>query len=377
MPDRVMQGANHMRRILIIRRDNIGDMILTTPLIHALRRQMHDAHIAVLGTSYNAPVLMGNMDIDAIHTYTKAKHTGSLFSALKARWQEARLFWQLRRAHFTDIVLAELGYHPRNVRLAQFIKAGRAGSRIIGFEDENATDQAARGRGLDVVIFKPDFQDMHYARLGFLLAGAFGIDTSLSNIPPCRVVPDRPSAVPVERIPSGADTSGLARLRIGLHMSARKPSQRWSAEAFTSLAKLLSAPGASAECGRPVELVLFWSPGSEDNLMHPGDDAKAATVGALLRDAGIGFTARPTSTLRDLIDRVAEVDVMVCADGGAMHVAAGLGKPIVALFGDSDIAHWHPWGVDYRALQAPSRNVMHISPVEVYDALREICATLR
>jgi len=44
-----------------------------------------------------------------------------------------------------------------------------------------------------------------------------------------------------------------------------------------------------------------------------------------------------------------------------MHVAAGLGKPIVCLFGQSTAARWHPWGPAYELLQMPSMEVKDIS----------------
>ena len=44
-------------RILVIRRDNIGDLACTTPLIDGLRARWPDAHLAALVTTYNAEVL--------------------------------------------------------------------------------------------------------------------------------------------------------------------------------------------------------------------------------------------------------------------------------------------------------------------------------
>jgi ADP-heptose:LPS heptosyltransferase len=44
-----------------------------------------------------------------------------------------------------------------------------------------------------------------------------------------------------------------------------------------------------------------------------------------------------------------------------MHVAAGLGKPIVCLFGQSSAERWHPWGTAYALLQMPSMQVKDIS----------------
>ena len=61
-------------KVLIIRRDNIGDLICTTPLFEAIRRQYPEAYIAALVNSYNAPAIQGNPHLDAIFAYTKGKH---------------------------------------------------------------------------------------------------------------------------------------------------------------------------------------------------------------------------------------------------------------------------------------------------------------
>jgi len=60
-------------RILVIRRDNIGDLVCTTPLIFALRERFPFAHIAALVNTYNEPVLSGNAAIDAVYTCEKRK----------------------------------------------------------------------------------------------------------------------------------------------------------------------------------------------------------------------------------------------------------------------------------------------------------------
>ena len=62
---------NRSPRILIIRRDNIGDLICTTPLLHAARRQFPEAYIAVLASSYNVAVLDRNPDVDDVFVFLK------------------------------------------------------------------------------------------------------------------------------------------------------------------------------------------------------------------------------------------------------------------------------------------------------------------
>ncbi len=65
-------------------------------------------------------------------------------------------------------------------------------------------------------------------------------------------------------------------------------------------------------------------------------------------------------------------DIVVCADGGASHLAAALGKPVVCLFGDSDVRRWRPWGVPQRVLQPPTRKVSDIPPEDVAAALKSL-----
>ncbi len=133
--------------------------------------------------------------------------------------------------------------------------------------------------------------------------------------------------------------------------------------------------------------MLLWSPGAEDNPLHPGDDAKAQDVlkkvgadslcvpGIPLRGQ-VTVMARPTQTLPELIAALGECNALICADGGAMHLAAGLGLPIVCLFGNSGAARWRPWGVPYRLLQKPSCNVADIGVDEVVSAFTGLRAVI-
>ena len=123
------------RRILIVRRENIGDLILTTPLIRAIRSSMPEAVIAALVNSYNAPVLADNTDIDIVYVYQTGKHADSWLALVRARLAQAAQLWLLRKQKFDDVLLPDPSYSARNIRMAKFILGGRAGTRIIGFEE--------------------------------------------------------------------------------------------------------------------------------------------------------------------------------------------------------------------------------------------------
>jgi ADP-heptose:LPS heptosyltransferase len=59
---------------------------------------------------------------------------------------------------------------------------------------------------------------------------------------------------------------------------------------------------------------------------------------------------------------------MIMADGGAMHIAAALNRPIIALFGDSNPLKWRPWGVPHIVLQENTNHVQDIKTSSIVKA---------
>src|SRR3954469_7689060 len=106
MPERPA-AASDRPRILVIRRDNIVVLVCATPLFSALPRLYPRSHIAALVNSYNAGVLAGNPDVDAVHAYTKLKHRVAGESWLGTLIATLRLFRTLREPRFDHVILAK------------------------------------------------------------------------------------------------------------------------------------------------------------------------------------------------------------------------------------------------------------------------------
>ena len=339
-------------RILVIRRDNIGDLVCTTPLLTLLRRYYPAAHIAALVNSYNAPVLRGNPDIDELFVYVKGKHADGGRHVLSAWIGKWRLMRAVRARHFDLAILATAVPTRGWLRLAKACGTRHVLAAVpVG---------GAVPREIDLPVWRDErFEGRHTVEQTALLLTPLGI----AEAPPLLTL--RPDPALSERMAEALRAAGSfhGNLVLGIHISARKPRQRWPEERFSLLmAALHSATG----CG----FALFWAPGTPDDPRHPGDDDKAVTI--LRATRGLPMCPLPSRTLDELIAGLSIADLLICSDGGAMHLAAALGKPILCFFGNSDAQTWRPWGVPHRVLQPASQNVSDVTVEQARDAALEL-----
>ena len=86
-----------INKILVIRVDGIGDLLNTTPAIALLRENYPSAEITVLARPLNAPVLIGNPDVDRVLIFDRdGKHRGL--------WARCQFYRELRRERFQLVV---------------------------------------------------------------------------------------------------------------------------------------------------------------------------------------------------------------------------------------------------------------------------------
>ncbi|WP_286236634.1 glycosyltransferase family 9 protein [Neptuniibacter halophilus] len=332
-----------MKQILVVRRDNIGDLVCTTPMLTLLRQRYPDAEITLLACSYNAPILENCPDIDDLCFYVKAKHRGtrSRFSIYLERF---RLLRRLRRKQIDLAILATPSPDRHGLKLAR--QAGAA--RIIGVDDGSL--------GIKDAVTPDSLEGLH----------------QVEKI--CRIAGFKDKAIPALSLAATPEeqqyarqqlaNSGATQLEQGIaafHISARKACNQWPAEKF---AELINAYRAGSD--RPV--MLLWSPGSQHDPQHPGDDEKLEQL-LQLTDQVDNIIPFRTENLRQLVGALSLAQIMVCSDGGAMHVASGLGVPVVALFGYPGADQWRPWG---------QHRIMHKEPLtdltsaEVLDAMQQL-----
>ncbi len=300
-------------RILVVQLADIGDLVLSTPALAALRDCFPDAHVALLTTPHSAPLVEGTGLVDEIIPFEK-----HVFDSPKALLSPANLSrmqalsFRLRRGNFDTILF----FHHFTTRFgAQKFAAlaMAAGSkRRVGLDN---------GNGFFLTDRLPDegFGAQHQARYWLNLVGLLGADTSA-----------RPAQVAIAEdlsfLPAAIQPKfETDRIRIAIHPGSGGFSlaRRWDADKFAAVADALYKEF-------DAEIILVG-----------GESDDVGSVRAAMRNKPVDMSGR--TNLPQLAAVLEACDLFIGSDGGVMHIAAAVGTPVVAIFGPSNPDAWRPW----------------------------------
>ena len=247
-----------------------------------------------------------------------------------------------------DIAIGCGAYSPR---LARYTLLTGAKTRI-GYLKKGME----KSKLYNMPLYEPE-KKLHEVEKTYNLLAPLGINGEPSGL---RMLPDN---VEVNKVKEFLNSAGFLKENplIAFHISSRRPENRWPAQRFIELANLISANYAS-------NILLLWSPGSEKNVYHPGDDEKAEIIIKALNPTPAAYK---TTSLRELIAALSVSSLVVCCDGGAMHIAAALGKPIVTIWGSTSPDSWAPWGTRHIILKK-NRNAADISVEDAFTAVSKL-----
>jgi exopolysaccharide biosynthesis WecB/TagA/CpsF family protein len=310
--------------LLIIQLADIGDLVLSTPALAALRIAHPKAHITVLTTAHAASVLQGTSLADDVITFDK--HTFDSPRALLSLGNLRRLFAlgvHLRRKR-CDTALV---FHHFSTRYGAIKFAGlmwSAGcSRIIGLENGS-------GFFLTERIADRGFGARHQAQYWLDLAARTGASGAPRRASVGRSDSDRIWAISqlAQHVPSPQGK----RVMIAVHPGSGGYSRarRWDAEEFARTADELVERFSA-------RIILVGS---------KQDDADR--VLASMRQPALDLSGK--TTLGQLAAVLELCDLYVGADSGVMHIAAAVGTPVVAVFGPSNHEAFGPWTPGGRAV---------------------------
>ncbi len=319
-------------RLVLLRTDRLGDVLLNLPTVHALRRTFPGVRVTAVVRPTIRDLLVGHPDIDDVITYDdKGKP--------EFNWRRTdRLARKLRVDRFDVAIVAN---PKRELHVAVFL----AGIPIrVGYhrkwpfllthtvEDRHATTP------------------LHQAQLNLGLLEAIGLRM---DTPSLRIPVSTEELVAAHALLARHGLAETARI-IGLHPWSSNPAKQWPAEQFRAVAEGLVA--------RNYRVVLI---GGEEE--RPQADRFLAPLRVPVCD----LTGR--LNLRQLAAVLVCCRALVTNDSGPMHLAAAVGTPTVALFGHGTAGgprRWGPWGRGHRILHRALLSA--IAPVEVINAVGEL-----
>jgi lipopolysaccharide heptosyltransferase I len=300
------------RRIALIKPSALGDIIHSLPVLTALRRRYPTAHITwVVNRSYE-PLLHGHPDLDATLAFDRsASRTGLLTAALSYN----RFLRRFRRQRF-DLVIDLQG-----LLRSGLMTAASGAARRIGL---SSAREGATLFYTDIVRVA-NFNAIHAVDRYWLVAEALdaGAGPKTFRVP----IPD------AEQLWAAEQLRTYARPWLVVGPGSRWRTKRWPTSAFAVLARQ-----AQEQFGGTV---LFVGSAGETFL--------ARSVAAQLAGPWRDLTGR--TTLPQLAALLARADVVLANDTGPLHLAAALGRPVVAPYTCTSIRLNGPFGAEAGAVE--------------------------
>lgn len=328
-------------KILLIRLDRVGDLVLSLPAIEALRRRFPQARISVMTRSYTKDILEGDPLIDEVIPYDYEKHGRHSFGR-----GYFRLLRQVAKRRFDAAVVLHPGIRSSLIPFLCAIP------HRIGYRDANSwfltrTVKDERHAG-----------QKHESRYAMDLASALGADPAAPlPLPSISVDPSARDKILelLERHGVGPKEAVIA-----LHPGASCPSKRWPKENFRSFAQKILREF-------PFHVVLV------------GAKEEKPAASFIEKDLGPRvLNLAGQLSLKELAALLSRCEVLISNDSGPVHVAAAVGTRVISLFGRNQAGlsaqRWKPLGPGHAVIQKDvgcAVCLAHRCPIE-FECLKAI-----
>jgi len=293
-----------VRRVLVVRLRSIGDTVLTTPSLFALRRFLPDTQIDILLEDWVAPVLEGLDLVDHVIAMARDSKTA-----------RARIARELRASRY-DVV-----YNLHGGTTATLLTRATGAKHRVGFEHYQYARLHTDVAPSSLEIWQRP--SLHSVEQQLALIGWTGVP--VTDRPPTRLVVTEASLLSVTEKLRAAGCEDLTDGKpfAVVHPTAAFDTKQWATENFARVAEELAARGLT-----PVAIV---SP------------KEAPVVDSLKQQSSAPIIGLSDLSLPEVTALASRARLFVGNDSGIAHIAAAAGASCIVVFGSSNIAHWRPW----------------------------------
>ena len=295
-------AAPEPQRILLLRLERIGDLVMALEAIRDVRSLAPNAQIDLVVGSWNAPLARAVPSVDRVetldpHWLARDGEGAGLRRLLRTAWS-----WRDRRYDLA------INFEP-DLR-SNLVAAAAGAARTAGW---------ASGGGAPVLDVAFDYDPAAHttANTRRLVQHVFG-RTPPESTRPLLVLPDSATAAAAALL-----RSGTGRPLVGVHVSGGRSIKQWPPERFADVAARLAD-------ARDAVIVATGAPG--DRALVSG--LQEALAPRLVIDGSAAEGLLVSAAL------LAELDVLITGDTGPMHLASAVGTPVVAVFGPSAPARY-------------------------------------
>jgi ADP-heptose:LPS heptosyltransferase len=279
-----------MKRILIVRTDRVGDVVMITPMIRELRKTFPDAFIATLTNTNTQDILINNSHLDQIIADDLSKDS---FYSVTAK---------LREYNFTDGLLV-----MPTERAAYQMFLGGVKNRIgVGkkfYEVITLMKSVSRNKYIPL---------RHEADYCMDLARKIGVVTD--DLTPEIYISTEEKKTGMEILKSLKVTEKDRGIIV--HTGSGKSSSNWSEDKYLELVKRIIEKDSSAK-------IILTAKEMSENF-------KANLIS--LNNLNIVFADQHINRLRDLICIIANTDLLIAPSTGPLHIASALKIKTIGLF---------------------------------------------
>lgn len=317
-------------KVLLIRQDRIGDVLVSTPLIAGLRHAFPEMTIDMLASTNNAAAVASNPDIRRIWTY------------VKRLGPTIRMIREIRTEQYDFAV--DLMDNPSATGTAFCLLSGARWT--IGLEKANDYAYDLRARLLSR-------KDVHIVRRIAELARPFGVDPESAAGP----IVFRPTASERKAARSILGVLGESgEVTVGINISAGSENRFWGIEKFRAFL-------AEARMQLPHALFVI--------LAKPEDADRAAKIAEDFPQACVAPSVRGFGAFAALVERM---DLLITPDTSAVHLGAAFSIPSLVLYiqTDPDLRIWDPHLTPHESVITSTNEISEISLDDVVTAFRRL-----
>jgi heptosyltransferase-3 len=340
-------------KIIILKRDKLGDLLLTTPMLQILKQLFPKSKIAVIAPQSSAWILNDAPFVDKLYSYPKPKSFS--LKSITSLFKQLYIFLEIRSEDYDIAIAAGGNYSHRAVKRLLWIKA----KRTISFVPKKILIKGITDPVKELNQIEKGNHES--ARMIKLLGPIINSKTKLCQ-------PNVYFTPPLDWLEKAKDFLASHQLQnneyIVFGLGARREKKQASNEQILETVNYVHKK-------YQMKTILVWTPGSKNNRDYPGDDELAYKI--------LEKAPKEIIPLRAPLDLTIGVIWLarksIFPDSGLMHFAAASPGGVIGLFAETNVSphpsQWGPLGSNSTYIEA-KKTIKELGIRFLYEELNHL-----